>query len=106
MRRTFRVVYYLLDPFTSSRVAIGSLVFIDGVHEFVRCALPDGVQLVGASAWMVNRGCEQLTKRASENVVGDLGPLFALGAEQSTPDVEDARWWLSRLVPVRVEGES
>lgn len=93
----YRVLYYLLDPFVGSRVAIGSLTFIDGVAEFVRCALPDGVQLVGASATMVERACERLAKRASENDVDNLGPCFALGPALYTPRVDDPRAWLSLL---------
>lgn len=100
---SYRVLYYLLDPFTGSRVAIGSLTFIDGVAEFVQCALPDGVLLVGALAAMVERACERLAKHASQNHVDNLGPCFVLGPTLYMPRVDDPRAWLALIGTSNVE---
>lgn len=93
----YRVLYYLLDPFVGSRVAIGSLATLDDVYSFVRCKLSRDVSITGASAFMIERACDRLAWDASGDRVGDLGPCFALGPVQHTPRVDDPRAWLSLI---------
>lgn len=93
----YRVLYYLLDPFTGSRVAIGSLVKLDDVYSFVRCELPRDVSITGASALMISRACDRLAWDASPDRVGDLGPCFTVGPVLYTPLVDDPRAWLSLI---------
>lgn len=93
----YRVLYFLLDPFVGSRVAIGSLSTIDGVAAFVRCALPGGVMLGGAPSALVGFACNRLASNACDARVESLGPCFSLGEPMETPCVDDPRAWLARI---------
>lgn len=96
---TYRVVFFLIDPFVGGRVAIGSLCeHRDGV-TFVRCELPDGVTLSGVAAALVETACARLVARSTNaNAVESLGPCFSLSETRWTPRVEDPLAWLSLLV--------
>ncbi len=94
----YRVVYFLLDPFVGSRIAIGSLCVHSSGVTFVRCALPDGVSLSGGAAALVEMACARLARNACENTAESLGPCFSLSETRWTPRVEDPLAWLLLLV--------
>src|SRR5689334_3210698 len=52
MKAKFRLVHFLPDPFTGSRIAIGALVQVGGRAKFVRAGrLPDAGCVGGRDAW-------------------------------------------------------
>lgn len=102
MTARFRLVQYMPDPFSRTKITIGALVEVDGRVELVRArTLPDPEYMGGRTAWAtMQRVLDLLETPAGFDIhTGEISPLAGFTEPRGIPaEVEDPVAWVTSTV--------
>lgn len=91
---TFRIIYYVADPFLADRIPLGALVHVDGGTTVVRAPRLPGVDYLGAQG-LAN------ARRLRDRLGVAESPQLVAGEVRAVPDGVDAVAWVEALFAAR-----
>lgn len=93
-----RLIYFVIDPYTELRTAVGALLQSGEVTELVRGTLP---RLTPSARFAVARGLGDIEAQTDFDTLPiGAGPQFVMGEPRTLPlEIADAgRWVLDHLL--------